>query len=215
MDPTKTWPEDEYPLVEVGRMVLNKNVDNQFLESEQVAFSPGVVPPGITYSADKLLQGRLFSYADTQRYRLGANYQQLPINAPRCPFANMHYDGAMNPMVRVSETNYFPSSKNGAPRHATKVPVPGASPRRDQTSGIHTESATRETIPVQNNFGQAGDRYRSFDEKRKSRFVERVAESLNEAGMPKQLRSTWIGYWTQCDRELGSRLAQKVGMSNM
>lgn len=77
LDATKTWPEDKYPLVEIGRMVLNKNVDNQFLENEQIAFSPGVVVPGITYSADKLLQGRLFSYADTQRYRLGANYQQV------------------------------------------------------------------------------------------------------------------------------------------
>lgn len=112
LDATKTWPEDRFPRRPVGRMVLDKNVDNQFLENEQIAFSPAVIVPGIDYSADKLLQVRLFAYSDTQRYRLGANYLQLPINEPRNPHHDSNYDGPMNTMFRSSEINYYPSTLN-------------------------------------------------------------------------------------------------------
>lgn len=207
LDVTKTWPENEYPLIEVGRMVLNRNVDNQFLENEQIAFSPGVVVPGITYSADKLLQGRLFSYADTQRYRVGANYQQLPINAPRCPFFNGHYDGGMNSMHRNGEVNYFPSTR----AHTTSA-VKVQSYARDET--VHG-TRERRTLPVENNFGQAGERWRSFDPARQQRFVERVAEALNEKGVSKELKSKWIGYWSQCDSSLGAKIAERVKTSSM
>ncbi|MBL2417169.1 catalase, partial [Klebsiella pneumoniae] len=76
----------------VGRMVLNRNIDNFFAENEQLAFNPALVPPGIYYSDDKMLQGRVFAYSDTQRYRLGVNYLQLPVNAPKCAHHNNHYD---------------------------------------------------------------------------------------------------------------------------
>lgn len=112
LDATKIWPADLIPWQPVGRMVLNKNVDNQFLENEQIAFSPALVVPGIYYSEDKLLQTRLFSYSDTQRYRLGANYLMLPINAPKNPHHNNHYDGSLNFMHREEEINYFPSRQN-------------------------------------------------------------------------------------------------------
>lgn len=207
LDPTKTWPEDQFPLVEVGRMVLDRNVDNQFLENEQIAFSPGVVVPGITFSADKLLQGRLFSYADTQRYRIGSNYQQLAVNAARCPFFNAHYDGTMNPMHRQTDVNYFPS--NRAPtKHATSA-TPLSS--GDVVDGVKV----REKIDRENNFQQPGERWRSFDAARQERFVSRVAATLNEPGVTKQLKTTWIGYWTKCDRSLGARIAQRVKMSSM
>ncbi|WP_085908742.1 catalase [Kiloniella majae] len=94
-DLTKVWPKADYPLIEVGEFELNRNPENYFAEVEQSAFNPGNVVPGISFSPDKMLQGRLFSYGDTQRYRLGVNHSQIPVNAPRCPFHSYHRDGAM------------------------------------------------------------------------------------------------------------------------
>lgn len=107
LDVTKTWPEDIIPLQPVGRMVLNKNIDNFFAENEQLAFCPSIVVPGIYYSDDKLLQTRIFSYSDTQRHRLGPNYLMLPPNAPKCAHHNNHHEGFMNFMHRDEEVNSY------------------------------------------------------------------------------------------------------------
>merc|ERR1711988_365188 len=113
-DLTKVWSHKEYPLIEVGRMVLNRNPLNYFAEVEQVAFAPSHMIPGIEPSPDKMLQGRLFSYSDTHRHRLGANYQQIPIN---CPFntkaRNYQRDGPMCIYNQGSAPNYFPNSFQG------------------------------------------------------------------------------------------------------
>lgn len=95
-DLTKVWPHSDYPLIPVGVLELNQNPDNYFAHVEQAAFTPANVVPGIGFSPDRMLQGRLFSYGDTQRYRLGVNHGLLPVNAPRCPFHHgAHRDGAM------------------------------------------------------------------------------------------------------------------------
>ncbi len=94
-DLTKVWPHADYPLIEVGEFELNRNPDNYFAEVEQVAMSPANVVPGIGFSPDRMLQGRLFSYGDAHRYRLGVNHHQIPVNSPKCPFHNYHRDGAM------------------------------------------------------------------------------------------------------------------------
>jgi catalase len=94
-DLTKVWPHADYPLIEVGEMELNRNPDNYHAEVEQSAFAPSNVVPGISFSPDKMLQGRLFSYGDTQRHRLGVNHAQIPVNAPRCPYHSYHRDGGM------------------------------------------------------------------------------------------------------------------------
>ena len=94
-DLTKVWPHSDYPLIDVGVLELNKNPENYFADVEQSAFNPANIVPGIGFSPDRMLQGRLFSYGDTQRYRLGVNHYQIPVNAPRCPFHNHHKDGAM------------------------------------------------------------------------------------------------------------------------
>lgn len=93
-DLTKVWPHGDYPLIDVGVLELNRNPENYFGDVEQAAFTPANLVPGISFSPDKMLQGRLFSYGDTHRYRLGVNHHQIPVNAPRCPFASMHRDGA-------------------------------------------------------------------------------------------------------------------------
>ncbi|WP_312956547.1 catalase [Pseudomonas songnenensis] len=94
-DLTKVWPHADYPLIEVGYYELNRNPDNYFQDVEQAAFTPANVVPGISFSPDRMLQGRLFSYGDAQRYRLGVNHHQIPVNAPRCPVHSYHRDGAM------------------------------------------------------------------------------------------------------------------------
>ena len=94
-DLTKVWPHEDYPLIDVGVLELNCNPENYFADVEQAAFNPANIVPGIGFSPDKMLQGRLFSYGDAQRYRLGVNHQQIPVNRPRCPFHSFHRDGAM------------------------------------------------------------------------------------------------------------------------
>jgi len=111
-DLTKVWPHGDYPLIEVGVLELNRNAENYFQDIEQVAFAPAVVVPGIGFSPDKMLQGRLFSYGDAQRYRLGVNYAQIPVNAARCPVHAYHRDGAMRVDGNgAGATHYAPNSR--------------------------------------------------------------------------------------------------------
>ena len=111
-DLTKVWPKADYPLIEVGVMELNRYPENYFAEVEQAAFSPANVVPGIGFSPDKMLQGRLFSYGDTQRYRLGVNFNHIPVNAPKCPFHSYHRDGQMRTDGNLgATTTYNPNSQ--------------------------------------------------------------------------------------------------------
>ncbi len=110
-DLTKVWLKKDYPLIEVGIMELNRNPENYFADVEQAAFNPANVVPGIGFSPDKMLQGRLFSYGDAQRYRLGVNHHQIPVNAPRCPYHSFHRDGSMRVDGNYGSTlGYEPNS---------------------------------------------------------------------------------------------------------
>jgi catalase len=129
-DLTKVWPKAEFPLIEVGYFELNRNPKNYFAEVEQAAFSPANIVPGIGFSPDKMLQARLFSYGDTQRYRLGVNFNQIPVNAPKCPFHSYHRDGAMRTDDNQGgTTSYYPNSFekwNVAPGlHEPVLPIAG------------------------------------------------------------------------------------------
>lgn len=168
LDVTKVWPEDRFPLQPVGRLVLNQNIDNFHNENEQLAFCPALIVPGIGYSDDKLLQTRIFSYADTQRYRLGPNYLTIPVNQPKCPFHNNHHEGFMNTTQRKEEVNYFPSRLHPV-SHAVKPPQPSS-----EMSG----KRERVMIEKENNFQQPGERFRSFDPARQERFVTRISDML-------------------------------------
>ncbi len=110
-DLTKVWPHGDYPLIDVGVLELNRNSQNYFADVEQAAFNPASVVPGISYSPDRMLQGRLFSYGDAHRYRVGVNHHQIPVNSPKCPFHNFHRDGAMRVDGNEGSTiHYFPNS---------------------------------------------------------------------------------------------------------
>ncbi|GFR42897.1 hypothetical protein Agub_g3891 [Astrephomene gubernaculifera] len=201
LDVTKTWPVEQFPLQPVGRMVLNRNPDNFFAENEQVAFCPAIIVPGIAYSDDKLLQTRIFSYADTQRHRLGPNYLLLPVNAPKCPHHNNHHEGFMNFMHRDEEINYFPSRFD---------PVRNA--ERGAAVSTAALSGRREKIVIakENNFAQAGARWRSFDPARQERFVCQAYDFLADARCTQEIRRIWVGYWSQADPQLGARIAAKL-----
>jgi catalase len=112
-DLTKIWPKGAYPLIPVGEFELNRNPENYFAEVEQAAFNPANIVPGIGFSPDKMLQGRLFSYGDAQRYRLGVNHYQIPVNASKCPYHSFHRDGAMRVDGNYGGTKHYePNSFN-------------------------------------------------------------------------------------------------------
>ncbi|KAJ0725405.1 putative peroxidase [Helianthus annuus] len=202
LDVTKTWPEDILPLQPVGRMVLNKNIDNFFAENEQLAFCPAIIVPGIYYSDDKLLQTRIFSYADTQRHRLGPNYLQLPANAPKCAHHNNHHDGFMNFMHRDEEVNYFPSRYDPV-RHAEQYPIPPV-----MLSGKRNKCV----IEKENNFKQPGERYRSWDPDRQERFICRIVGALSDPRVTHEVRTIWVSYWSQADKSLGQKIASRLNV---
>src|SRR3990172_2080145 len=207
LDPTKTWPEDKFPLMPVGKMVLNRNPENFFAEVEQAAFCPASVVPGIELSADKLLQGRVFSYADTQRYRVGPNYLQLPINRPLVPVNNDQQDGAMQQHASYGggTVNYEPNTLGGGmpkeaqPTSTVKAYVEGEMERRK--------------ISLTNDFAQAGERYRTLSKMDQDHLVGNIADSLGKADMPIQKRM--IENLTKADAELGGRVAEKLNIQPM
>ncbi|XP_065622108.1 catalase isozyme 1-like [Quercus suber] len=202
LDVTKIWPEDILPLQPVGRLVLNKNIDNFFAENEQLAFCPAIVVPGVYYSDDKLLQTRIFSYSDTQRHRLGPNYLQLPVNAPKSAHHNNHHEGFMNFMHRDEEVNYFPSRFDPV-RHAEQFPVPPA---------VYTGKREKCIIEKENNFKQPGERYRSWAPDRQERFIRRWVDALAEPRVTHEIRSIWISYWSQADKSLGQKIASRLNV---
>lgn len=202
LDDTKIWPEDLFPLQPVGRLVLNKNIDNFFNENEMLAFNPGAIVPGIYYTNDKMFQTRTFAYADTQRHRLGPNYMQIPVNAPKCPHYNNHRDGSMNFVHRDEEVDYFPSRFDTV-RPSEKVPIP---------SDVISDRRIKTVIPKENNFKQPGDLFRTWPRDRQERFIKRFADVVSDPKVTPEIRSIWLSYWAQCDRGLGQRLASRLGM---
>ncbi|MFC7678662.1 catalase [Paenibacillus sp. GCM10028914] len=201
LDPTKTWPEDRFPFVTVGTMTLNRNPQNFFAEVEQAAFSPSALVPGIEPSEDKLLQGRLFSYPDTQRHRLGANYLQIPINCPYAPVRNHQRDGLMN-------VNQDPSPVNYEPNSYTNGPVEDPSFRESEAP--LTGYVTRQKIEKTDDFSQAGELYRSFTAEQKDRLLSNLVSDLSQVKQDIQMRA--LCNFFRADTELGGRLAAGLGV---
>jgi catalase len=203
LDVTKTWPEDKFPLIKVGRMVLDRNPENFFTEVEQAAFCPASIVPGIELSADKLLQGRVFSYADTQRHRLGPNYLQLSINRPRVPVDNNQRDGAMQQTIHTGAVNYEPNTlADGMPGEA-----PASPSEQYRLEGI----AGRKKISLTNDFEQAGERYRSLSKVDQDHLVDNIAASLGKT--EKDIQKRMVENLTKADAELGKRVAKGMKLA--
>ena len=202
LDPTKTWPEETFPLIPVGKMELDRNPENYFAEVEQAAFSPSAIVPGIEFSNDKLLLGRVFSYSDTQRHRLGANYLQLPINQPQVPVNNNQRDGAMQLRVFNGPVNYEPNSlAGGMPQEAPAGPI---------NSYRVAGDIIRQKINLTNDFEQAGEKYRSMGTIDQEHLVDNIVDSLGKADKPIQERM--VNHFTRADSELGMRVAKGLDL---
>jgi catalase len=200
LDPTKTWPEEKFPLMPVGKMVLNRNPENYFAEVEQAAFCPASVVPGIELSADKLLQGRGFSYADTQRHRLGTNYLQLPINRSLVPVNNNQRDGAMQYAPYGGGTvNYEPNTlADGVPLEALATGIPAV---------YHIDgNVMRKKIPLTDDYTQAGERYRSLNKVDQDHLVDNIVDPLRKAN--KSIQQRMVDHFTKADPEFGQRVAE-------
>lgn len=202
LDDTKIWPEDQVPWQPVGRLVLNRNPDNHFAEVEQSAFGTGVLVDGMDFSDDKMLQGRTFSYSDTQRYRVGTNYLQLPINAPKKHVATNQRDGPMTYYVDQSpeqnpHVNYEPSALNGL--HEIN--------RKEKEYTPHVEgNLVYESIDRTNDFKQAGDTYRAFDDTERGDLISNLVSSLSMC--KKETQQKMIDMCTEADEDYGRRLAE-------
>ena len=203
-DLTKVWPHDDYPLQEVGRLVLDRNPTDFHTEIEQAAFEPNNLVPGIGPSPDKMLLARLFSYADAHRARLGVNYKQIPVNRPKCPVHSYSKDGAMR-VETVSDPVYAPNSKGGPEADGEGYPeaeVWGAS-----GEFIRAAYTPRED---DDDFVQAGTLVRKvMDEDARDRLVSNVVGHLKD-GVSEPVLERAFDYWRSIDQEIGDRIARGV-----
>lgn len=204
LDATKVWPENIAPLQLVGKMTLNKIPDNFFQEVEQSAFSPGTLVPGIEPSEDKLLQGRLFSYFDTQRYRIGGNFQQLSVNAPKAPVATNNQDGAFSTRKINGDINYQPSAtKNGF--------IDNEKYDYSKSTFVNVTSV-QQKISKANDFKQAGEFYRSLSEKDKTNLIKNLTGDL-QVVKNKEVVKKMVGYFYMADSDYGKRLAKSLNLT--
>ena len=208
LDDTKLWPKDQFPFMPVGKMTLDRNPVNYFAEVEQAAFGTGVLVDGLDFSDDKMLQGRTFSYSDTQRYRVGTNYLQLPINAPRKAVATNQRDGQMAYRQDLVEgvnahVNYEPSSLGGL-KEAAKV-------GKDHTPHYNA-SLVREKISRQNNFKQAGETYRNHEEWEREDLINNLVNTLAPA--KKHIQDKMVELFKQCDADYGRRVEEGLKKAN-
>ena len=201
LDPTKIWPEEQVPSQTLGRFTLEKMPENFFEETEQAAFDPGIMPPGIEPSEDRLLQGRLFSYADTQRYRVGTNYLQLPINRARVEVHNNSAAGAMNGRQTKGDVNYEPSV--ASPLAETPADLYGKLPLTGMTQ--------QQKIEKTDDFSQAGAFYLKLDAAARDRLVSAFAGDLGQVKNA-QVKNKIVGHVLRANEEYGTRLAKAVGV---
>lgn len=204
-DLTKVWPHAEYPLIDVGMLELNRNPENYFAEVEQAAFKPSSLVPGIAASPDKVLQSRLMSYADTQLHRLGTNNLQIPVNKPRCPVHTYMRDGALATGEGYgSDANYWPNTVSGTP-----MPDPAF---KDPAWALGEAIVDRYDSSVDHDdYTQAGNLYRLFDDAQKQRVADRIAGGLGQARKEVQVRM--LGHFTKADPDYGARVAKAMGIS--
>ena len=206
-DATKDWAEEGsvFEMVKIGTMTLNKVPQNFFSSTEQVAFAPGVLVPGIEASPDRLLQGRLFGYADTQRYRIGANYQSLPVNAPKVEVRNGNQDGSMNFTAQRGDVNFQPSRRT---RDNAFTDSPQIATARYELEGVAAKAAISKKAP----FAQAGAFYRSLSEAARDNLIANLAGDLGKVES-REVREIMVSHFYLADQDYGARLAAAVNVN--
>ncbi len=205
LDDTKIWPEDRFPMLAVGRMVLDRNPSNVFAETEQSAFGTGVLVDGIDFSDDKMLQGRTLSYSDTQRYRVGPNYLQLPINRGQSDVRTNQRDGQMTYSVDAGgsnpHVNYEPSTLGGL-NEAPKKP--------DYTPEVSGKVGRFATTRTADDYVQAGELFRSYDERHRNDLIANLVGNLKQCDPHIAERMVWH-FW-HADENYGRLVAEGVGV---
>lgn len=202
-DLTKVWPKADYPLLPVGEFILNKNPENYFAEVEQAAFNPANIVPGIGFSPDKILQGRLFSYGDAQRYRLGVNNFQIPVNASRCPYHAYHRDGNMRVDGNYGGTKGYEPNSFGEWKEQPEYKEPVLTIYGDATAWDHRED--------DDYFSQPGNLFRLLTEEKKQLLFENTARNISAAKHFIKLRH--IGNCYKADPKYGEGIANALGIS--
>ena len=202
-DLTKVWPHGDYPLIEVGELVLDRNPENYFAEVEQAAFDPKNIVPGMGYSPDKMLQARLISYPDAHRYRLGVNYDSLPVNKPQCPFHTYNRDGAMRfDGNSGASVNYEPNSFGGP----TQDPAFRERPR--PVSGTVDRHNHRLDADY---YTQPGNLFRLMNANARQRLIGNIAASLKNA--PRRIQELQVQHFFQADPAYGVGVANALDLS--
>jgi catalase len=201
-DLTKVWPHRDYPLIEAGEMVLDRNPVNYFAEVEQAAFSPANVAPGVGFSPDKMLQGRILSYADAHRYRLGVNFESLPINRPRCPVRTYHRDGSL----RFDDNggaapNYEPNSFGG-PKQDARFLEPPLKISGDAAHYDHREG--------NDDYTQAGNLFRLLPADERQRLIDNIAGSMT--GIDQKIQIRQLAHFFKADPAYGAGVAKGLGI---
>jgi catalase len=202
-DDTKVW--EGVPEVKIGTMTLNKVPDNYFQYTEQSAFAPGVMVPGIEASPDRMLQGRLFSYADTQRYRIGTNYLDLPVNRPLVATTSENQDGSMSTLPRTGEVNYEPSERNEAGAIAEQ---PTFKASQYEVSGL----TQQRRISKRDDFSQAGDQWRSYSAQQQTDLIEALAHDLNQI-TNQDVKVREVSFFYKADHDYGTQLAKATHLA--
>ncbi|MGX9729716.1 catalase [Janthinobacterium aestuarii] len=200
-DLSKVWPHGDYPLIEVGVLELNRNADNHFAEVEQAAFNPANVVPGISFSPDKMLQGRLFSYGDAQRYRLGVNHSHIPVNAPKCPFHSYHRDGQMRVDGNMGGTlGYEPNSE----QEWAEQPDFREPPLSIEGAADHWNHRVDEDY-----YSQPRALFRLMTAAQQQALFDNTARAIS--GASEQVKQRHIGNCTLCDPAYGAGVAEAIG----
>lgn len=203
-DLTKVWPQGDFPLIEVGILELNRNPENYFAEVEQVAFSPAHVVPGISFSPDKMLQARIMSYGDAHRYRLGANHEQLPINAPRTAINHYQRDGFMSLNGNGGAgPNYGPNSFNGPVQNPAYNEPP---------QWIEGDVARHDHRDGNDDYTQAGDLFRLMTTDERTRLIENIVDSMRT--VPREIQERQIAHFYKADPAYGLGVAAGLGLAS-
>ncbi len=206
-DLTKVWPHKDYPPITIGRMVLDRNPENYFAQIEQAAFEPSNMVPGIGPSPDKMLLGRLFSYADIHRYRIGTNYNQLPVNAPQVEVHSYSKDGLMRYRHNGNQPVYAPNSYGGPQADPQRYPEPSWFASGEIMRSAYTLHAE------DNDFVQPGNLYRDvMSETDREHLVNNIVTHMSQ-GVERFIQERAVNtYWYQVDPDLGARVAKGLGL---
>ncbi|WNO59411.1 catalase [Rheinheimera sp. MMS21-TC3] len=203
-DLTKVWPHGDYPLIDVGTFELNKNPENYFAEVEQAAFNPANIVPGIGFSPDKMLQGRLFSYGDTQRYRLGVNHSQIPVNKPRCPVSSYHRDGAMRVDGNYGSAKGYEPNSMGLWQECPTAKEP---PLELSGAAYNWDFRDDDT----DYYTQPGNLFRLMTKEQQQVLFSNTAAEL--ANVDDMVRKRHIGNCLKADPAYGAGIAKALGIS--